>query len=163
MRPSTRVATRGAVFGVVAALMACSRSAPRRDAPAPVGPAAAQRTVAQLEAGRQVVRTVCLTCHTEQPPMKAAPPFAMIAIHYRGAVPDSVAAVARIAAWVRAPARERSLMPAMAIERFGVMPPLVLPDSLLEAAAVYVLSLERRGMRGMGPGAPMMHPMAHAP
>ena len=178
MRPSSRIAARCAVaslVGIAGALLACSRPAPRHDAPAPAAPASARRAAAQLATGRQVVQTVCLTCHTEQPPMKAAPPFAMIAMHYRGALPDSAAAVARIAGWVRAPARERSLLPPMAVERFGVMPPFVLPDSLLEAAAVYVLSLEHQGMQGMQgmhdmrgmhemkPGSPMMRPMRPTP
>ena len=75
----------------------------------------------------------------------------MVAMHYRSATADSAEAVARIVSWVRAPAKERSLLPSHAIERFGLMPPLQLPDSALQAAAAYVMSLAggRHGMHGM--------------
>jgi len=55
-------------------------------------------------------------------------------------------------AWIKAPAKDKSLMPAMAIERFGLMAPLPLPDEQLRAAAAYVWSLSEGDstMRGMG-------------
>jgi len=46
--------------------------------------------------------------------------------------------VAAISAWVANPSAERSQLPAMAIERFGLMAPLPLPDSSLQAVAEWV-------------------------
>lgn len=111
---------------------------------------------ALIAQGRQLVTTVCAACHTEQPPPKLAPPLAHVSRRYRmqhnG---DREKAMARIVAWIKAPAKEKSLMPAMAIERFGLMAPLPLPDEQLRAAAAYVWSLSSndstmRGMGGMG-------------
>jgi cytochrome c len=143
-------------IGVLAAASACAGRAPATAttvtaaaAPAPSAharhaPDSADAAAArQLAAGRRVVTSVCAGCHTEQPPPKAAPPLAMVARHYLRATRDSSAAVDRMIAWVRAPSAERSLLPRMAVDRFGLMPPLALPDSTLRAAAAYVLSLGR--------------------
>ncbi len=113
---------------------------------------------AVLAQGKQIVTTVCVACHTEQPPPKLAPPLAHVSQRYRmqhGG--DREKALARIVAWIKAPAKEKSLMPPMAIERFGLMAPLPLPDSLLHAAAAYVWSLSEgdSAMAGMGPGSGM--------
>jgi len=78
---------------------------------------------------------------------------------------DREKALARIVAWIKAPAKEKSLMPAMAIERFGLMAPLPLPDSQLQAAAAYVWSLSESDstmgtmgtMGGMGTMRGMQH------
>lgn len=105
----------------------------------------------QLATGKHVVETVCFACHTEQPPHKTAPPLAMVANHYRQATPSLEAATKRIVEWVPAPSREKSLLPPMAIERFGLMPAQQLPDSQIRAAAAYILTLQHRGMgNGMG-------------
>ena len=108
---------------------------------------------ALIAQGKQLVTTVCAACHTEQPPPKLAPPLAHVSRRYRmqhnG---DREKALARIVAWIKAPAKDKSLMPAMAIERFGLMAPLPLPDEQLRAAAAYVWSLSEGDstMRGMG-------------
>lgn len=117
--------------------------------------ASAQRAVAdsvQLAQGKQLVSTVCVACHTEQPPPKLAPPLAHVSRRYRMQHQgDRDKALERIVAWIKAPAKEKSLMPAMAIERFGLMAPLPLPDEQLRAAAAYVWSLSEAetGMPGM--------------
>ena len=143
-----------AAVGVVGVALACHRPpAPTTRAAAPLASTVPAGEPAQLVAGRQIARTLCVACHTEQPPPGKAPPLSMVAMHYRAAATDSADAVARIAAWVSAPAAERSLLPAMAIERFGLMPPLALPDSQRQAVAVYVLSL--------GPASMQEHAMPH--
>jgi hypothetical protein len=86
-------------------------------------------------------------------PAKNAPPFRMIAMHYRRQVGDSAAAVERITKWIAAPAAERSLLPAMVRQRWGVMPPLPIAEEERRAAAAYVLSLP-----GMGTGMGMRMP-----
>lgn len=120
----------------------------------------------QLAQGKQLVSTVCVACHTEQPPPKLAPPLAHVSRRYRMMHQgDREKALARIVAWIKAPAKEKSLMPAMAIERFGLMAPLPLPDSQLQAAAAYVWSLSESdstmgtmgSMGGMGTMRGMQH------
>ena len=106
---------------------------------------------ARLARGKHTVQTVCASCHSESPPAKTAPPFRMIAMHYRRGTADTLAAAAAIVAYVRAPAAERSLLPPTVIRRFGLMPALPLGDDKLGDAALYILSLHEGGaMRGMG-------------
>jgi len=119
---------------------------------------------AQQERGRQTVQTVCAACHTLAPPATKAPSFPMVAMFYRRGTTDSAAAAA-IVAWVRAPAADRSLLPPMVIQRFGLMPALPLDERTLEDVARYILSLDgmggtggmggMRGMRRGKPGAPV--------
>src|SRR5690606_16656684 len=53
--------------------------------------------------------------------------------------------------WIGAPSVEESVLPAHAIERHGLMPPLVLSARDREAVAMYVLTLaDARPGRGMG-------------
>lgn len=97
---------------------------------------------ALLAQGKQLVTTLCAACHSEQPPAKLAPPLAHVSRRYRMQHQgDRDKALERIVAWIKAPAKERSLMPAAAIERFGLMAPLPLPDDQLRAAAAYLWSL----------------------
>jgi mono/diheme cytochrome c family protein len=92
--------------------------------------------------GKAVFDAVCATCHTVDPPATLAPPMSHVARHYRAELgDDEQSAVARIAQWVRTPTRERSLLPAHAIERWGVMPALALSGAQLDAVAAYVWSL----------------------
>jgi hypothetical protein len=111
---------------------------------------------AQLERGKQTVQNVCSVCHTLAAPPTKAPPFPMVAMYYRRGMTDSAAAAA-IVAWVRAPAADRSRLPAMVIQHFGLMPALRLDERTLNDAALYILSLNRMdGMGAMGQGMPMM-------
>lgn len=150
------------LLAAVAGIAACTHPVPpaspaTSSARSPAAATPSAPTAAMTRgAAPEIVRTLCFTCHTEQAPPKTAPPFAMVAMRYRHASADSAAAVARIVAYVRAPARERSLLPPMAIERFGLMPPLALPDSTLRAAAEYIMSLG-----AAAPGARHRHGMRH--
>lgn len=92
-------------------------------------------------AGEATFRAVCATCHSLQPPALQAPPMAHIARHYLAADTAREAVVQRIVRWVREPAAERSLLPPMARERWGLMPPLQLPEPQLRDVATYVLTL----------------------
>ena len=101
---------------------------------------------AQVEAGRQLFQASCSGCHSEAPPPRSAPPMQHVAMRYRAAVADREEAVTRIAAYVRAPAAERSLLPG-AVRRWGVMPPMPLPEEQLRAVAAYVWTLGDAGVR----------------
>lgn len=101
-------------------------------------PAAGDST--QYARGRQVVETVCAACHSMHGPPKAAPPFRMVVMHYRRHARDSAAAVQRITEWVASPSAERSLLPPMMRQRWGLMPAVSLPEEQRRAAAVYLLA-----------------------
>jgi len=105
------------------------------------GPLAVAADTILLAEGRQVVRTLCVACHSEQPPAKLAPPLAHISRRYRMVLGNRDSAIVRMTAWVQAPTKERALMPSMAIERFGLMAPFPIPEAQRRAAAAYVWSL----------------------
>ncbi|MCC6769764.1 MAG: cytochrome c [Gemmatimonadaceae bacterium] len=103
--------------------------------------------------GREIVTTLCAACHVEASPHKLAPPLSHVSNRYRMQLVHRDSALARITAWIKEPARDRSLMPAQAIERFGLMAPLPIPEEQRRAAAAYVWSLSEgaaamEGMRG---------------
>lgn len=106
---------------------------------------------ALIARGKEIVTTLCVACHVEQSPHKLAPPLSHVSNRYRMQLVHRDSALARITAWIKEPARERALMPTQAIERFGVMAPLPIPEDQRRAAAAYVWSLSEgtAGMQGM--------------
>lgn len=155
-----RLTSRLSAVAALALAVACARAG---RAPAPAAPtssatpASATPMVASVSGasaaavvdGRAVFAQVCAACHSVQPPPVKAPPMSHVARHYRDRFTTESASVAAIVAWVRAPSAERSVLPAHARERFGVMPPLALPDAQLHAVARYVWTLGD-GATGMG-------------
>lgn len=112
---------------------------------------AAQETPGRGEA---TFKSVCSTCHSIHPPALQAPPMAHVARHYLASDTSRTAVIERLVSWVREPSAERSLLPPMARERWGLMPPLLLPEEQLRDVAAYVLTLaesapegDARGMR----------------
>lgn len=91
--------------------------------------------------GATVFKTTCSTCHSINPPYKAAPPMTHVVRHYKNAGLSEDSVVTRIAAWIAAPSKDGALMPAHAIERFGLMPAQDLPLEQRLAVARYVLTL----------------------
>jgi cytochrome c len=93
--------------------------------------------------GKRIFETLCVACHTMEPPARLAPPMRHIVSHYRDAFKaDSAGAIAHIAAYILDPAAERSKLPAEAIEKFGVMPAQALTKPQAAAVARYVWHLE---------------------
>lgn len=111
--------------------------------------------------GQATYRAVCAACHSATPPAAQAPPMAHIARRYLAADSTRAAARERLVAWVREPAPERSLMPPMAIERWGLMPPLLLPEAQLRDVADYVLTLADSAHGGRGPAMQHERPRRH--
>lgn len=116
-----------------------------------LSPLGAQQQAAPVD-GSQVFGMVCAMCHSVQPPPKAAPPMSHVTAYYLRKHADTTAAATAIVAYIKKPEAARSLLPAMAIERFGLMPAQTqLSDAQLNAVARYVLTLAdtAHGHRGM--------------
>lgn len=93
--------------------------------------------------GKRIFETLCVACHTMEPPARLAPPMKHIVAHYRDAFKaDSAGAVAHVAAYLLEPAAEKSKLPKEAIDRFGVMPAQALTKPQAAAVAQYVWRLE---------------------
>lgn len=112
----------------------------------------------QVERGKQIFETVCAACHTVNPPPDSAPPMAHVVRHLRMELETQEAFAEHVRSYVSAPEADRSLLPPMAIERFGLMGALPLGDSILTDVAAYIWTLadSARSGRGMGMGAGQM-------
>ena len=157
-----------AVLGAAALGAACSGASSSADPDSgeaagqtAVAPAAAELdpavSAAQIPAGsdltgEQVVEYVCSQCHSMDPPPLKAPPLTMLAQHLRETFASVDEAVDHVVTYVPAPDPERSILPEMAQERFGLMPPQPLPEPMLEAAARYIWTLSDGTGAGMGGG-----------
>jgi hypothetical protein len=107
----------------------------------------------ELALGRSVFDATCSACHTVEPPPRTAPPMSHITRHYLAASADTAAAVQRVAQWLSAPSAAASVLPAHAIEEWGLMPPLQLSSRERHAVAAYVFTLPaQRGGAMMGGG-----------
>jgi cytochrome c5 len=102
------------------------------------GEAAPREVPPALQEGERIYREICAVCHTMDPPPNLAPPMSHVARHLRQAFQEEDAAVAHIVSFVPEPDAERSILPEMARERFGLMPALPLPQSSLEAVGRYL-------------------------
>ncbi len=92
----------------------------------------------ELEEGKRLFESICTQCHTMDPPPNLAPPMTHVARHLREAFETEEAALAHMRSYIPDPSADRSILPAMAQERFGLMPPLPLPVELLDAIGRYV-------------------------
>jgi len=107
--------------------------------------------------GKAIFELVCAMCHTLEPPPNLAPPISHAAAYYFHRFETEDEAVAAMVAFMREPSEAASILPAMAIERFGLMPPQAhLSQEQLEAVARYSLTLAdtthgRGGMQHDGP------------
>ena len=143
-------------LGVLVALVgACASEAPQGAAEFETEEATsrtATESAALLAQGEAIVEGICSTCHSMDPPPKLAPPLMMVLGHYMDefGAPDS--ARDALILWLAGPDSTQSVLPAHAIERFGVMPPLPpLSDEQRSAVATYLFEqYEEDGMGGRG-------------
>jgi len=92
--------------------------------------------------GAELFQLVCAMCHSIDPPALLAPPMSHAAGYYLRAHGEGGAAELAMVAFLKDPAAERSLLPAHAVERFGLMPAQGhLSDTQLLAVVRYALSL----------------------
>jgi cytochrome c len=99
---------------------------------------AGEHNHALFDQGKAVYDKVCATCHNYLPPPKAAPPLLGISGHYHQAFADPDKAIAHIVDYIKQPAAEKSMLPPMARQQWGLMAPLPLPDEELKAVAYWV-------------------------
>lgn len=105
----------------------------------PTAPAEGVPVAAEPAAGRQLVATYCVSCHSagdshEQQMAGRAPPMWGVRDHYLKAYPERAAFVREMVAYLTKPDAKRSLMKG-AVKRFGVMPVHPLSATQLEGAA----------------------------
>ena len=150
----------GVVCSLVALQSACTTPDPAPVTPTPAAEAAAadvapadQTGLAIDEAppsdevlvagltGQEIAEQICGECHSTDPPPLKAPPFTHLSRHLRESFDHVEGAVGHVLAYAPAPDAERSVLPDRAVERFGLMPPLPLPEPMLEAATRYIWGL----------------------
>ncbi len=85
--------------------------------------------------GEQLYKRYCSRCHSLGPPPKFGPPVKGIAIHYREAFADKKEAVEHMVAFMQKPDAAMSKCRPEAIERFGLMPAMNLPEEKLRAVS----------------------------
>lgn len=102
-----------------------------------------------LEQGAALFRDICAQCHTTDPPPRLAPPMRMVSMHLRATYVTRAEAVEHVVSYVRQPDAARSILPAHAVQRFGLMPEQPLPPELLAKVGAYVWTLagDTPGMR----------------
>lgn len=142
MRFALRLRPSGFLFAVAAFLVFAALAPQRPD-----------------ERGKLIFDTVCSGCHSMTPPALDAPPMLMVAEHYVQAKETEEAAMAAMKEWIPNPAVEKSLLPAHAIEKFGLMDPLALPADDLDAVVAYIFA--ERAKAGSMPG--MKHGQSASP
>ncbi|NQV73761.1 c-type cytochrome [bacterium] len=121
----------------------------------------------KTDEGERVFNQVCSTCHQMDPPASMengkpiAPPMKMILRHYQMKYDSTEALQNALTSWLEAPDKERSALPAMAIEEHGLMPPLTITEEERTAVVQYLVSLlSEEGMEGMnGMQGKMQHDM----
>ncbi|MBC2607848.1 hypothetical protein [Pelagicoccus albus] len=89
--------------------------------------------------GAETLQNLCIACHQTQPSHELqekglAPPLWGVRDHYLEKYPDRETFVEAIVAYLPKPEADKSLMKG-AIKRFGIMPPLPLPEDALKDAA----------------------------
>ncbi len=109
--------------------------------------------------GKEIFDRLCSTCHAVERPADMdtepiAPPMSMIMNRYAMMTESEDEAREKVLDWLVKPEAEKSLLPEMAIEHHGLMPPVVLTEEERAAVTDYILTLaperEQSGMHGMG-------------
>jgi len=115
----------------------------------------------QIDEGKDKLKRYCLICHTDQPAYGnheglTAPPFPGVVRHYKEVYSSKEEFIRAVTAYVKKPDSTRALMRG-AVEEFGLMPPLPLPDDTLKVIAetlyeMYDMPAGRGRGRGHGKG-----------
>lgn len=95
----------------------------------------ARETAAEVMDGEQLYNRHCKMCHSLGPPPKFGPPVKGIAMHYREAFTDKEEAVEHMVTFMQSPDPAMSKCRPQAIERFGLMPAMNLPEGTLRVVS----------------------------
>jgi len=100
--------------------------------------------------GQAIFDRNCSVCHSVAPPPKAAPPIMPLSNRYHMKFETKKEGVNHLVAYLKAPGKAKAVDP-QAITRFGLMPPLRLPDAELRVVAEWVWDQYNPNMgQGMG-------------
>lgn len=105
----------------IAAGSAASRAEPSTDAGTPDG--------------KTIYTANCSVCHSMQPPAKTAPPISGLASRYRTVYGNKADAVKAMVSFMKKPDATKSVLGQQAVNRFGLMPAMTLPDRQLEVVS----------------------------
>ncbi len=97
--------------------------------------------------GQAIFDKNCSVCHSVNPPPKAAPPIVPLATRYRQAFPAKQDGVKHIAAFLKAPSKNKAI-DQNAVSRFGLMPPIAISEKELQTVADWVWEQYNPAMRG---------------
>ncbi|HMB41021.1 MAG TPA: hypothetical protein VKM37_03515 [Balneolaceae bacterium] len=100
-----------------------------------------------------LIKQYCHTCHSPltRGQQRLAPPFQMVKMHYLRDYPAKSDFINAISAWVKEPNADYSIMPG-AMNRFGLMPPMMINDEDLRLIAEYLFEVDLPEFRGRGTG-----------
>ncbi len=85
--------------------------------------------------GEELYARDCQVCHSMRPPAKSAPPIVGLASRFRTVYGNKDDAVAAMVSFMKAPDAANTSLGARAIQRFGLMPAMSMPDEELEKVA----------------------------
>lgn len=85
--------------------------------------------------GEELYARDCQVCHSMRPPAKTAPPILGIASRVRTVYGNKDDAVAAMVSFMKAPDAANTSLGPQAIQRFGLMPAMSMPDEELEKVA----------------------------
>ncbi|WP_233570434.1 c-type cytochrome [Prosthecochloris sp. ZM_2] len=143
--PANKRAALAAGFCFMLFLSACSSPGDGKSD----GAAASQDVAATGHDGKAIYERHCMMCHSMAPPPVAAPPVRGVSYHYREAFENREDAVAHMVGFMKNPDPERAVCDPEAIERFGLMPAMTLPDDELRAVSVWFWDQYDPAMREM--------------
>jgi len=110
--------------------------------------------------GQQLYKTYCDACHGVAGGMdmskRIAPPAAAVRLHYKGKLKDRQAFIAAVVSWLEKPDANKSLMRG-AINRFKLMPPLVVAKEDAEKIAAYLYDGDLESPEGFEQHVKEMH------
>ena len=101
--------------------------------------------------GEILIEQYCYSCHNPQMrgQQRLAPPFLMVKMHYMRDYAAKESFVDAISAWVKEPNEDKSIMPG-ALNRFGLMPPMMINDEDVRLIADYLYDADLPDFRGNG-------------
>lgn len=105
---------------------------------------------AAVARGELVYEAICSDCHAMDRSSPSAPSFRHVARHIRMEFSEHDAFVYHVIGYLNSPHAETSVLPARAIERYGLMPSQPLPPELIRDVAAYLWALSEDDRRGGG-------------